>query len=284
MLEIDWNTSTILAEVFYCIIGLIFAFTGVSALKNKEVEKRTTTSIFWFILAITFIVGPYIPTAKETRENADKYGYKSFIPPVVLALSAVVVATFFTNLGANNAIGISAIVGLIVAYFIFKPKFSLPFKDGIRLTDNVGTTGILPQVLAALGSLFTAAGVGAVIAAGVGAIIPEGNHFIAVAVYCIGMALFTMIMGNGFAAFAVITVGIGYPFLIAQGANPVVVGALGLTAGYCGTLMTPMAANFNIMPAALLETKSKYAIIISQLPVALIMLAIHIVLMYVLAF
>ena len=48
--------------------------------------------------------------------------------------------------------------------------------------------------------------------------------------------------------------------------------------------MTPMAANFNIMPAALLETKSKYAIIISQLPVALIMLAIHIVLMYVLAF
>ena len=132
-----------------------------------------------------------IPTAKETRENADKYGYKSFIPPVVLALSAVVVATFFTNLGANNAIGISAIVGLIVAYFIFKPKFSLPFKDGIRLTDNVGTTGILPQVLAALGSLFTAAGVGAVIAAGVGAIIPEGNHFIAVAVYCIGMALFT---------------------------------------------------------------------------------------------
>ena len=126
--------------------------------------------------------------------------------------------------------------------------------------------------------------VGHVIAAGVGAIIPEGNHFIAVAVYCIGMALFTMIMGNGFAAFAVITVGIGYPFLIAQGANPVVVGALGLTAGYCGTLMTPMAANFNIMPAALLETKSKYAIIISQLPVALIMLAIHIILMYVLAF
>ena len=312
MLEIDWNTSTILAEVFYCIIGLIFAFTGVNALKNKEVEKRTTTAIFWFILAITFIAGPYIPTwitgaciivlailtatglvqpaamhiptAKETRENADKYGYKSFIPPVVLALSAVVVATFFTDLGANNAIGISAAIGLIVAYFIFKPKFSLPFKDGIRLTDNVGTTGILPQVLAALGSLFTAAGVGAVIAAGVGALIPEGNHLIAVIFYCVGMALFTMIMGNGFAAFAVITVGIGYPFLIAQGANALVVGALGLTAGYCGTLMTPMAANFNIMPAALLETKNKYRIIMTQVPVALIMLVIHIILMYVLAF
>ena len=57
-----------------------------------------------------------------------------------------------------------------------------------------------------------------------------------------------------FAVFCCNYCGIGYPFLIAQGANPVVVGALGLTAGYCGTLMTPMAANFNIMPAALLET------------------------------
>lgn len=312
MLNIEWTTSTILAEVFYCIIGLILFAVGMSALKNKNCEKNVTTALFWFVLAATFIVGPYIPTwitglcvvilavltgcglvkpaatkvptPEETRENADKYGYKAFIPPVILAVTAVFVATFFSSLGSNNAIGISAIVALIVAYLIFKPKLSTPFKDGVRLTDNVGTTGILPQVLAALGSLFTAAGVGAVIAAGVGAIIPEGNHFIAVAVYCIGMALFTMIMGNGFAAFAVITVGIGYPFLIAQGANPIVVGALGLTAGYCGTLMTPMAANFNIMPAALLETKSKYAIIFAQVPMAIVMLVIHILLMYFLAF
>ncbi len=79
-----------------------------------------------------------------------------------------------------------------------KPKLSTPFKDGVRLNDNVGSTGILPQVLSALGSLFTAPGVGAVIAAGVGALIPEGNHLIAVIFYCAGMALFTMIMGNGF--------------------------------------------------------------------------------------
>jgi uncharacterized membrane protein len=98
------------------------------------------------------------------------------------------------------------------------------------------------------------------------------------------MALFTIIMGNGFAAFSVITVGIGIPFVIMQGANPIVVGALGLTAGYCGTLLTPMAANFNIMPAALLEVKDKYSIIKSQAPMALTMLVIHIFLMYFLAF
>ncbi len=306
------DLSTIVAEIFYCIIGLIFILTGVKALKDPDCAKKITTAAFWFILAATFIVGPYVPkwitglcvvgmavltairgvtqsksdvpTAEATRKAADKFGYKVFIPPLVLALSAVLVATFLVSLGANNAIGISGAIALVAAFLLFKPKASYAVKDGTRLMDNVGTIGMLPQVLAALGSLFTAAGVGDVIAKGVSAIIPEGNLFIATAVYCIAMAVFTMIMGNGFAAFSVITVGIGIPFLISQGANPVVVGAMGLTAGYCGTLMTPMAANFNIMPAALLETKSKYAIIFSQIPVALVMLVIHIVLMYILAF
>lgn len=308
--------SAKVAEVFYVIIGIVFILTGVKALKDKDCPKRVTTAAFWFIVAFTFIAGYWlkafelswiiglcvvlmaimtatgmvtqsksdVPSAKLTRENADKYGFKAFVPPVVLALSAVLVATFWKDLGANNAIGVSGIIGLIAVFLLFKPKPEYIVKDGTRLMDNVGPVSLLPQILAALGSLFTAAGVGNVIANGVSAIVPEGNLFIATAVYCIAMALFTMIMGNGFAAFSVITVGVGIPFLIAKGADPIVVGALGLTAGYCGTLMTPMAANFNIMPAALLETKSKYAIIKSQVPVAIVMLIIHIVLMYFLAF
>ena len=308
--------SAKVAEVFYVIIGIVFILTGVKALKDKDCPKRVTTAAFWFIVAFTFIAGYWlkafelswiiglcvvlmaimtatgmvtqsksdVPSAKLTRENADKYGFKAFVPPVVLALSAVLVATFWKDLGANNAIGVSGIIGLIAVFLLFKPKPEYIVKDGTRLMDNVGPVSLLPQILAALGSLFTAAGVGTVIANGVSEIVPEGNLFIATAVYCIAMALFTMIMGNGFAAFSVITVGVGIPFLIAKGADPIVVGALGLTAGYCGTLMTPMAANFNIMPAALLETKSKYAIIKSQVPVAIVMLIIHIVLMYFLAF
>ena len=304
--------SKVVSEIFYCLIGLVFILTGMKALKDEGCEKRVTTAAFWFILAATFIVGPYlprwitglcvvlmgiltalgkvvqsksdVPAPEVTRAAADKNGYSVFIPPLALAITAVLVAIFLKMLGANNAIGVSAAVALVVALILFKPKADYIVKDGTRLMDSVGTTGILPQVLAALGSLFTAAGVGDVIANGVSAIIPAGSLFAATAIYCIAMALFTMIMGNGFAAFSVITVGVGIPFLIAQGANPVVVGALGLTAGYCGTLMTPMAANFNIMPAALLETKNKYAIIFSQLPVALTMLVVHIVFMYTLAF
>ena len=98
------------------------------------------------------------------------------------------------------------------------------------------------------------------------------------------MAVFTMIMGNAFAAFAVITAGIGVPFVINLGANPALVGALGLTAGYCGTLMTPMAANFNIVPASILEMENKNSVIFVQAPIAIVMLIIHIIIMYLFAF
>ena len=93
------------------------------------------------------------------------------------------------------------------------------------------------------------------------------------------MALFTMIMGNAFAAITVMTVGIGAPFVLSLGADPTIVGSLALTCGYCGTLMTPMAANFNIVPVAILEMDDEYGVIKKQIVPALIMLAFQIVFM-----
>ena len=309
--EISSVYNPVLQEVFYCIIGAIFISNGVKAFKDLETPKHNTTGIFWCIMGIIFIIGPYIPAAiigfllcaiavitatggvvetkndvptkEETRANADKIGYKVFVPALILALVSVVLS-FLSIVSANNSIGVSAVCGVIVVLAITKAPAKSIITEGNRLLDNMGSVAFLPQLLSALGALFTAAGVGDVIAGFVAGLIPDGAHLIACIVYCVGMALFTMIMGNGFAAFSVIIVGIGIPFLINQGANPAVVGALGLTAGYCGTLMTPMAANFNIMPAALLETKGKYAIIKSQIPVALAMLVVHILLMYFWAF
>ena len=43
------------------------------------------------------------------------------------------------------------------------------------------------------------------------------------------------------------TAGIGLPLIVHQfHGNPAIVGAIGMLSGFCGTLMTPMAANFNI--------------------------------------
>ena len=310
--------AQILGEFFYSLIGVVFILVGVKALKDEGCSKKYTTAAFWFVLAFTFILGPYVPkwivglcivimavlTAiggvvqskndvpdpEEVRANADKFGYKIFIPALCIALTAVIGATLGSKvpalswLTANNAIGLSGIVALVAALLLTKcdPKYAA--VDAARLMDNVNTTGILPQLLSALGALFTAAGVGDAIAYYVSMVVPENNILVACFVYCLGMALFTMIMGNGFAAFSVIMVGVGVPFLINQGADPIVVGALGLTAAYCGTLCTPMAANFNIVPAALLETKSKYSVIKSQVPYAICMLLIHVILVYTLAF
>ena len=78
------------------------------------------------------------------------------------------------------------------------------------------------------------------------------------------------------------TVGIGAPFVLAYGANPVVIGMLALTCGYCGTLLTPMAANFNILPVAILNMKDRWGSIKNQVLVAIFMLVFQICYMIVL--
>ena len=167
---------------------------------------------------------------------------------------------------------------------IAKPKVSTTVEDGARMLQQMGPASMLPQLLVALGALFTQAGVGVVISDMISGVVPVDSRFFGVVAYVLGMAIFTLIMGNAFAAFSVITAGIGIPFVLAQGANPAIVGALALTAGYCGTLLTPMAANFNIVPAALLETRNQYSVIKYQAPVALVLLVLHIFAMYFLAF
>ena len=107
----------------------------------------------------------------------------------------------------------------------------------------------------------------------------------AVAAYCVGMALFTMCMGNAFAAFAVITGGIGLPLVVQQHhGNPAIMAAIGMLSGYCGTLMTPMAANFNMVPAILLDLTDRNAVIKAQVPIGLAVLAANIVLMWALVY
>jgi uncharacterized membrane protein len=160
-----------------------------------------------------------------------------------------------------------------------------PFQEGRRLVDTIGWAALLPQMLASLGAVFALAGVGNVVGELATQVVPENSLLVAVIVYCVGMALFTMVMGNAFAAFPVLTAGVGIPFLIQKfGGDPAAVAAIGMLAGFCGTLMTPLAANFNIVPAALLDLKDRNLVIRMQIPTAIAMLIINTMLMYALAF
>ena len=219
------------------------------------------------------------PTLEEMEQNNKKIGTKVFVPAVCIGLFALL-AAFFTKISPLVGMSVGVFVAIIILRVYSKDNTpSIFLKDCRRMMDVVGPLSMLPMLLAALGAVFTAAGVGDVISSLVSNIIPAGNVTIGIIVYAIGMAVFTMIMGNAFAAITVMTVGIGAPFVLKYGADPVVIGSLALTCGYCGTLCTPMAANFNMVPVAILEMKDKNGVIKKQVLVAVIMLVVQIVMM-----
>lgn len=298
----------LLTQIIYILCGLVSISTGIRGLKNEK--AKIGTFLFWTILGIIFIFGEAIPykvtggllvilaTITVTKQlhigklenissqfkiaQSEKLKNKIFIPAVLIGIAAFLILQFKigkTAIPPALGIGGGSLVALLAAAIIIKPKFSETNEDTSKLLMQIGATAILPQLLAALGAVFTKAGVGKVIAASISSVVPTGNIFVGIVIYAIGMVIFTMIMGNAFAAFSVITAGIGIPFIIKNGGNPAVIGALGMTAGYCGTLMTPMAANFNIVPASILEIKDKYGIIKVQAPMALLLLVTHIILM-----
>lgn len=300
-----------LLEIMYIICGLILIVCGFYASVDNANPKRLGTAAFWIIFGVIFMAGPYMNPAivgalllvmgvltatKSVRlgslQNSseeyriaqeEKIGNKLFIPALSIGVVAFSVAQF-TKLGGLVGLGLGALVSLILTMLVTKESVkNIPYNSS-RMLQQMGASVILPQLLGALGALFAKAGVGEVVSGIMSGIIPDGNRLFGVAGYCIAMAIFTMVMGNAFAAFAVITAGIGVPFVINLGGNPAIVGALGLTAGYCGTLMTPMAANFNIVPASILEMENKNGIILVQAPTAIILLFIHIIFMYMLAF
>lgn len=309
-------------EFFYVLCGLVCFLTAFRARKNES--AKVGTMLFWALTGIIFMLGKVLPpaavggmlvvmgcltvtkqvkvgkfkesTLQSRKIASEKIGTKIFVPAVAVGLIALILSFVkydvvkdgvATPTALNGAImtGVACVIALILAFVICKPKVSETKEDTSRLLMQVGAACLLPQLLGALGSVFSEAGVGEVISGMISAVVPQGNIVIGVIVYVAGMVVFTMIMGNAFAAFTVITAGIGVPFVIAQGGNPAIIGALGMTAGYCGTLMTPMAANFNIVPCAVLETKDpKWSVIRAQLPMALMMIVIHVILMLVLGF
>lgn len=309
-------------EFFYVLCGLVCFLTSFRARKNES--AKLGTMLFWTLTGIIFMLGKVLPPAAvggmlivmgcltvtkqvkigkftestpEFRKAAsEKIGSKIFLPAVTVGLIALILSFVKYNVvtdgvatptALNGAImtGVACVIALILAFAICKPKISETKEDTSRLLMQVGAACLLPQLLGALGSVFAEAGVGEVISGMISSVVPQGNIVVGVIIYVLGMVVFTMIMGNAFAAFTVITAGIGVPFVISQGGNPAIIGALGMTAGYCGTLMTPMAANFNIVPCAVLETKDpKWSVIKAQIPMALMMIVVHVILMLVIGF
>lgn len=299
----------ILLEMIYIVSGIILIYISVKTLMEKAHPSKIGTFIFWASLGIVMGFGKWLPPVvsgglvvlmcimammkkvkagdivkmKESyaKKMADKVGYKIFIPAIAIGLVTVCV-TIFTDLGALVGLGIGTFISVTIAILITGDKPTSYLVEGRRTIETVGPISMLTMLLASLGTIFSSVGVGDIITRGVSILIPERNILMGIIVYVVAMAFFSIVMGNTLAAFPIVTIGIGIPFVIKLGLNPNIVGILGLTSGFCGTLMTPMAANYNIVPVAILDMKDSYGVIKKQAPVAVIMLIFHIILMYIL--
>ncbi|WP_372786255.1 DUF979 domain-containing protein [Phenylobacterium sp.] len=311
--------------VVYLLAGLMFAGFAVLSAIDRDNPKWPGNTAFWSLVALSFLAGdrlgdlgngvlvlglallaglgllgrsqPRTTSPEERTALSERFGNRLFVPalmlPLVVAIGVLVlkpvqiggVPLMDPKQATLISLALAVIVGLALALSLLRQPVLSPLQEGRRLVDTVGWAALLPQFLAALGAVFALAGVGAQIGHLVTTYLPVDTRLAAVAVYCLGMAAFTMLMGNAFAAFPVLTGGVGIPILVVHfGGNPAVIASIGMLSGFCGTLMTPLAANFNLVPPALLEIPDRYAVIKAQIPTALLMLLVNTVLMYVLAF
>jgi uncharacterized membrane protein len=311
--------------LIYLLAGLFVARIAWLSALDASNPRRALTAAFWGLLALSFLIGDRLPavwmggvvaalallagfggvragrvepaSADRLAAAAARFGHRLFAPALVIPLVTVAVVLFGADIGWGEwrlfgsemltqvGLGLACLLALLAACALTRTSPLRAVEHSRGLVDAIGWAALLPLLLATLGSVFAAAGVGEAVAALVRAWIPVDNRFVVVLAYALGMAGFTMVMGNAFAAFPVMTAGIGLPLLVQMhGADAASLAAIGMLSGYCGTLMTPMAANFNLVPAALLELRDPYAVIRVQIPTALLLLAANVVLMYFIVF
>ena len=312
-------------ESVYLLAGLMFAAFAVMSARDRTNSRRWANAAFWGLLATSFLFGSWLGNlangvlvlglvavggtgllghGRQDQDDADarrarsaRHGSWLFAPALIIPLTALAGTLFLGNVGIGGTLLVDPkqvtviflaggiVLALVAAMLWLKPRWNVPLDEGRRLADMIGWAIVLPQMLASLGAIFAAAGVGRAVGTLATHYIPLGQPLVAVIVYCAGMAIFTAVMGNAFAAFPVMTAAIGLPLIVGKfGGNPAIMAAIGMLSGFCGTLTTPMAANFNIVPAALLDLPDRYGVIKAQIPTAILLLLVNTALMYFLVF
>lgn len=308
----------------YWLIGLYLAVIALQTVRDRQHGKRWTTAAFWGLLSAAFLFGDalpsllmgilvlaiallaglggigsgdYRPADPDSRGcKAGTLGNRLFIPALMIPIATLVGVLALTRLHWQQSalidsvqptvicLAIACLLAFVAALKLTGERLPDALQGSRGILDAIGWAVLLPLLLAMLGGLFGKAGIGDLVADILTRTLPLQHVWVAVLAYGIGMVLFTMVMGNAFAAFPVMTLGIGLPILVLQhGADPAPLAAIGMLTGYCGTLLTPMAANFNIVPVALLELRDQNAVIRMQVMTALPLIVCNLVLIYWLA-
>ena len=309
----------------YLLAGAVFGAIAILSAFDRANPKRWANAAFWGLFATSFLAGDYLGdlgngvlvismvviagivglghgrarnSNMEMRKSlAEAHGNRLFVAALAIPTITLIGALTFPRVVIGGAplfdplqttlvaFACSVILAMALARAMLGERVPQALDEGRQLLDLLSWAVLLPQMLAALGAVFALAGLGTAVGDLVAQAIPVDSRFATVAAYTFGMAIFTAMMGNAFAAFPVMTAGIGLPLIVMKfGGDPVVMAAIGMLSGFCGTLTTPMAANFNLVPIALLGIQDRYAIIKAQIPTAVMLLMINTVLMYVFVF
>jgi uncharacterized membrane protein len=294
-------------SAFWTILALTFFGGDAVEAASKAGNALPAQSVGVSVIALGLIAGSGRLLRRHSadtdadlerrRQSAARLRNRLFVPALVIpaATLALILLTPYLRIGDVSlfnsaqptliALGSACVIAVACAMSMTRAGPAVALHESSRLLDALSWALLLPMLLATLGAIFAAAGVGDAVAHIVSAAIPTDSRDACVFAYAVGMALFTVVMGNAFAAFPVMTAGIGLPLLVTQHhAHAAVVGALGMLCGYCGTLLTPMAANYNIVPVALLELRDTNAVIRAQWPTAVVLFAANLLLLDWLAF
>lgn len=284
---------------FWLILGLLFG-SGDAILRAHRAGHALPAQLAGAAVIVLALIAPRLrhgaPEASSSEAQREacalRLGHRLLLPALSIPLVTLLVALVGPHLQWHGhrlfalpqmtltGLALACLLALLAAAWVTRSSPLRGLAEGRRLLDTIGWAILLPLLLAMLGKVFAASGVGEAIARLTTAWLPTGNAWVCLLAYALGMLVFTLIMGNAFAAFPVMTAGIGLPLLVNQhGAHPAVLGAMGMLCGYCGTLLTPMAANFNLVPAALLELRSPYGVIRAQVASAVAIFAVNLLLM-----
>ncbi len=303
-------------EAIFVLSGVVLLIIGAFTFADRANPARVETGMFWILLGLAFALGNVLPywvtgllvvamvaidglglvrkgeygeTSHEERlRAADRFGWRIFLPVLMIPALTYGASVVFRGPNVDGtrvvfvSLGFASVLAAIVALVLTRAHPRELVHEGRRLSDAIGAVVILPQLLASLGTLFTTAGVGTVIASIVSAVIPTGNMYVVVVVCCLTAAMLTFLLGNSFAAFPIVMTGLGIPLLVQPfGVDPALVGVTILTCASCGTLCTPMAANFNMVPPALFEMRDQYGVIKFQAPFSAAIFVAHVLVLWI---
>jgi uncharacterized membrane protein len=266
----------------YWLFGALLAWVALRSLRDRDNPRRGLTAMFWGLLSLSFLIGERLPATimgavvltiaiiagvggvrlgrypersiEQRREDARRLGHRLFVPALLIPLLTLLLALPLKDLQVAGttlldgyqttliALSVACVIATVAACALTREGPRMAVEQTRRLLDAIGWAAILPLLLATLGSVFAAAGVGEAVAEVVRTVIPVESRIAVVLAYALGMAGFTMIMGNAFAAFPVMTAGIGLPLLVQMhGADAA---SLAATLVFAAAIAVTRAADF----------------------------------------